>query len=221
MMRRFTVCGMLFVFSALMLLLGLGALSVRAQDTEPISEPFADVVLETRPDGCDPCDQWIAVELKSCLRAGLTVHISPTEDGVTPRFRIRTVERPDLWQVRTGYRSAGEIIALVRGKVGVSATPRSPEWPRVRREYMKAHPTCEACGGKIELNVHHIVPFHTPDGKRLELESSNLITLCRRHHFEIGHDPDGPDGPELPNWSAENPNARADAALMLQTIKAR
>ena len=57
-------------------------------------------------------------------------------------------------------------------------------------------------------DVHHIVPFHQrPD---LELVEDNLITLCREHHFRIGHDPDG-RGPRKPSWLESNPNVRQDA----------
>lgn len=86
--------------------------------------------------------------------------------------------------------------------------PRSSEWVSVRNEFVRLHPRCEACGSGYNLNVHHVEPFHLrPD---LELEQSNLITLCREHHFRIGHDPDGL-GPAKPNWSASNPNVRQDA----------
>ena len=87
--------------------------------------------------------------------------------------------------------------------------PRSSEWVGVRNEFVRLHPRCEACGSGYNLNVHHVEPFHLrPD---LELEPSNLITLCREHHFRIGHDPDGP-GPRKPSWLESNPNVRSDAA---------
>lgn len=89
--------------------------------------------------------------------------------------------------------------------------PRSSEWVYVRNEFVRRHPRCEACGSTANLNVHHIVPFHErPD---LELVEDNLITLCREHHFRIGHDPDG-KGPRKPSWLESNPNVRSDAASM-------
>jgi hypothetical protein len=88
--------------------------------------------------------------------------------------------------------------------------PRSPKWPAVRAEFVRLHPTCAACGSWSALNVHHVLPFHQrPD---LELDPSNLITLCREHHFRIGHDPDGPWKPARPNWLEFNRNVRKDAA---------
>lgn len=89
--------------------------------------------------------------------------------------------------------------------------PRSSEWVSVRNEFVRLHPRCEACGSGYNLNVHHVEPFHLrPD---LELEPSNLITLCRDHHFRIGHDPDG-KGPRKPSWLESNPNVRSDAKAM-------
>ena len=55
---------------------------------------------------------------------------------------------------------------------------RSSKWPKVRKDYLKLNPECAACGGKTSLNVHHILPYHIrPD---LELEPSNLLTLCEK-----------------------------------------
>lgn len=88
-------------------------------------------------------------------------------------------------------------------------TGRSSEWQSVRGKFIKSNPRCEACGTLKDLNVHHIKPYHKyPE---LELDMSNLITLCRTHHYYIGHDPDGPWKPEKPSWSKWNVNVRADA----------
>ena len=87
--------------------------------------------------------------------------------------------------------------------------PRSGKWVEVRFDFVRKHPRCEACGSMANLNVHHVIPFHErPD---LELDEGNLITLCREHHFRIGHDPDG-KGPRKPSWLESNPNVRRDAA---------
>ena len=90
---------------------------------------------------------------------------------------------------------------------------RSSQWPHVRVEHLTRWPTCAACGSIEALNVHHVEPFHAEP--ELELEPTNLITLCRRHHFEIGHDPDGPWAPGRPSWSRSNPRVRIDAAAVL------
>lgn len=94
---------------------------------------------------------------------------------------------------------------------------RSGKWPTIRNRFVENNPVCEACGSRMNLNVHHVVPFHV--APELELETSNLITLCAgcevsdgyNCHFRIGHDPDGPDGPLGPNWKLSNPNVRQDA----------
>lgn len=79
---------------------------------------------------------------------------------------------------------------------------RSSKWPKVRQAYLKAHQECAACGGKTSLDVHHVLPYHLrPD---LELESSNLLTLCEKSerfgwacHRVFGH---------LGNWKMYNQN---------------
>lgn len=83
---------------------------------------------------------------------------------------------------------------------------RSSGWSKVRSAYVRKHPTCEACGTLKDLNVHHVKPFHLRP--ELELDPGNLITLCREHHFYIGH---------RGNWSKENPNCRQDAANLLKS----
>jgi hypothetical protein len=90
-----------------------------------------------------------------------------------------------------------------------AATPRSSKWPAVRNAYIKAHPTCAACGRKA-TEVHHILPFH--DHPELELDPDNLIALCDRDHLLLGH---------LDSWLSWNPNVRTDAAIMLNKIQTR
>jgi 5-methylcytosine-specific restriction protein A len=80
---------------------------------------------------------------------------------------------------------------------------RSPKWRKVRAEHIKNNPECAACGRKDGLEVHHIVPYHiNPD---LELEPSNLITLCGKYcHFIFGHYMD---------WKSWNENVVRDSTL--------
>jgi len=61
---------------------------------------------------------------------------------------------------------------------------RNSAWPKLRDWYFRKNPFCEVCGKRAK-EIHHIVPVHIDNSK--ELEISNLISLCRRHHFEIGH----------------------------------
>jgi 5-methylcytosine-specific restriction endonuclease McrA len=90
---------------------------------------------------------------------------------------------------------------------------RSSKWTTIRTNYLRAHPVCEACGSTIDLNIHHVIPFHIDPSK--ELDPTNLITLCRQHHLSIGH----MCSTNKPNWSCANPNVRKDAAAWLKKHK--
>lgn len=81
-----------------------------------------------------------------------------------------------------------------------TSTPRSGAWRSVRMVHLRTHPGCEVCGKKDEVEVHHVVPFATKPS--LELEPTNLITLCRPCHFAFGH---------LWRWTKSNAAIRADA----------
>jgi len=91
----------------------------------------------------------------------------------------------------------------IRDKHVGHGVARSPHWPTVQHHHLQKFPTCEACGGNVNLNVHHRKPFHLfPD---LELEPTNLITLCmdgdKDCHIKLGHGG---------NFKAYNPNVDAD-----------
>lgn len=88
--------------------------------------------------------------------------------------------------------------------------PRSSRWPAVRAAFLRRHPRCEVCGTRDGLEVHHVRPYHLfPE---LELEESNLMTLCRGHHLLFGH---------LMNWRAWNPVVRTDCEWMRRKIEGR
>jgi 5-methylcytosine-specific restriction enzyme A len=92
--------------------------------------------------------------------------------------------------------------------------PRSGEWPRVRKEFLADHPTCESCGTKDNLEAHHKRPFHLDRSK--ELDKANLICLCEKSghdcHFVFGH---------AHNWSAFVPTVVDDAAEHLMRVQTR
>lgn len=94
---------------------------------------------------------------------------------------------------------------------------RSSKWPRVRAAHIEQFPTCAACGSGDALNVHHIKPVWLYP--KLELEPTNLITLCEKHHYTVGHDPDGPFEPQKPNWKSWNPSVRLHAATMREQTR--
>lgn len=110
------------------------------------------------------------------------------------------------------YRQLKRVKDVVQGKAPSGAT-RSSRWPTVRKHFVKANPTCAACGGADKLEVHHIVPFHIDP--ILELEPNNLISLCESDsygvvcHLTIGH---------LGNYKKHNPDVREDAANMLKKL---
>jgi 5-methylcytosine-specific restriction endonuclease McrA len=88
---------------------------------------------------------------------------------------------------------------------------RSSHWPTVQHKFLKLHPVCQACGGTENLNVHHKKPFHLyPE---LELEPSNLITLCMEGdkdcHIKLGHGG---------NFKAYNPNVEEDVARVRESF---
>ncbi len=90
---------------------------------------------------------------------------------------------------------------------------RSPQWRRVERIHLLAHPSCAACGTRTRVEVHHIVPVHVAPDR--ELDSGNLLSLCRGRlhrgcHFRVGH---------LRNWRRWNPNVVADAAASLANLR--
>lgn len=85
---------------------------------------------------------------------------------------------------------------------------RSSQWPAVRAAHILKEPFCQLCGGTTSLQVHHIRPFHIHP--ELELDDSNLITLCTGNntincHVRFGH---------ADNFRTKwNPNIREDCIL--------
>lgn len=72
--------------------------------------------------------------------------------------------------------------------VFASSVPRSPKWRTVRDRYAAEHPKCEFknCRECNELFVHHKEPFHLNPAR--ELDPSNLVTVCAKHHLYVCHD---------------------------------
>jgi hypothetical protein len=87
--------------------------------------------------------------------------------------------------------------------------PRSSGWHKVRNEWVKAHPECEACGDSRAIEVHHVLPFH--DSPQKELDPQNCVSLCADPcHFVFGH---------LKNWKKSNPHVREDCLAYRQRIR--
>lgn len=59
---------------------------------------------------------------------------------------------------------------------------RTADWYEVREEAIKRdNKCCEDCGASEDLHVHHIKPV-SEGGKKFDI--SNLITLCKEHHYD-------------------------------------
>jgi 5-methylcytosine-specific restriction protein A len=87
---------------------------------------------------------------------------------------------------------------------------RSPRWPAVREAHLKVQPACQLCGAIGDNDVHHLRPFHLVP--KLELDPSNLMTLCRPHHLLAGH---------LMLWQSYNPDCVFDVAFWRSKIQRR
>lgn len=87
---------------------------------------------------------------------------------------------------------------------------RSPEWNKVRKLHLKDQNECQSCGKISALEVHHIVPVHID--RTLELDPSNLLTLCERCHLVFGH---------LSDYRSWNKNVVEDCAVYLNKVKNR
>lgn len=71
----------------------------------------------------------------------------------------------------------------------LDAADRSSLWPSARALHLRLEPQCAGCGAEKELEVHHVMQFNAHP--ELELEQTNMITLCRAHgtgcHWHLGH----------------------------------
>ncbi len=109
--------------------------------------------------------------------------------------------------------SIEHLIDSMHGKAPLGVE-RSPLWRKVRAEHLLEFPECAICGGNKKIQVHHIIPYHL--APTLELEPSNLITLCvagkggLNCHLFFGH---------LGNFRLYNPSVALDAFLWHHKIK--
>jgi len=97
------------------------------------------------------------------------------------------------------------------------ASSRSPKWAYFRTKLLVKHRAagkgCEACGSKVGLQLHHIVPFNV--NPKRELDPTNIIVLCEfvgglECHELLGHGD---------NWKRYNPRIREDAAALMADPK--
>ena len=104
-------------------------------------------------------------------------------------------------QAQELYHTVQPLVEQIAGKEPLYERGKSPKWDAVRDKFIAEHPLCSFCSEQAD-EVHHIQPFHL--NPELELDESNLISLCRRHHFLWGH---------CGNWKDFNPGIRTDAEL--------
>lgn len=103
------------------------------------------------------------------------------------------------WVYQLGRRSVPTEGYFQAAGMVVPYESRSPRWPAIRKIQLIRHPACMGCGSRNELQVHHLKPFKTHP--ELELDYTNLVTVCVYCHFVIGH---------LNGWSRINPHALQD-----------
>ena len=74
-------------------------------------------------------------------------------------------------------------------------------WKSYKRTYIQRHHPiiCAVCGTFRLIDLHHIIPRSVDSS--LEFVDSNIVPLCRLHHFIFGH---------RSNWSQTNPNVLQD-----------
>jgi 5-methylcytosine-specific restriction protein A len=99
---------------------------------------------------------------------------------------------------------------LLFAKPVFASKPRSSKWKKARAVHLELNGMCLACGGRVSLEVHHLMPYHL--APELELDPNNLITLCESAshcHWTFGH---------LLNWRSYNPNAKADAIAFFDKV---
>jgi len=100
-------------------------------------------------------------------------------------------------------------VDIIRWDFRTFGARRSSEWRDVRNSFARKNPTCAVCGKK-PIQVHHKKPFHLQP--ELELDPTNLISLCRQHHLWFGH---------LGSYYSYNDTIEKDAELWYNKIKSR
>ncbi len=91
-----------------------------------------------------------------------------------------------------------------------SLVSRASGWPSLERLHLSKEGFCRVCGTTKNLQVHHRFPVHR--WPEMELDPSNLMTLCAPHHLLAGH---------LCSWASWNENVVRDANRWLVKIRSR
>lgn len=85
---------------------------------------------------------------------------------------------------------------------------------RAKTSYREDHPACAVCGLERDIltrrqnDVHHMEPVHVAPHRACD--ATNLITLCRTHHFVVGH---------LKNWRDHNKQLMPSVFALRETFR--
>jgi len=108
-------------------------------------------------------------------------------------------------------------LRIARGVAGPrlqAVIPTDYQVRKAKQTHRRANPRCVVCGAKSNItngnrnDVHHIIPVHVAPVRAADPDI--LITLCRRHHFWIGHGG---------NWRTYNVRVRATARAVHEAVK--
>lgn len=92
----------------------------------------------------------------------------------------------------------------------VKRLTRGKDWPKFRDGIVKMIGSCECCGSKKSLEVHHCIPWHLDKSK--ECDQDNVIVLCDTCHLTVGH---------LHSYDSFNVTVKQDAKYMLDKVRTR
>ena len=106
----------------------------------------------------------------------------PTPIFISTQITPKPTQMP-MWMKFFLDRSKATLGAIFGDPI-FGGIPRSSKWPKIRNDFIRQYPNCEACGVKAET-VHHIIPYHK--NPLLELDTSNLISLCDECHLVLAH----------------------------------
>jgi len=115
-----------------------------------------------------------------------------------------------LTSISNNYQHAKDLVLKKTHK----GRRRNKGWRKLRNAFVKGK-TCEVCGSKKKLEVHHILPFHMYP--LFEMEPTNLMVLCdgsnrygiKSCHLAVGH---------LGNYRRSNIDSFTDAMIIRQKL---
>ena len=99
---------------------------------------------------------WFACLVVSLVACGNCAFRATTKPAAIPEIpSYLSDEASEPSDVAETTAESTESIPPVIGETA----KRSPKWKSLRARHIKAHPRCEACGTREDLDVHHVRPF--------------------------------------------------------------